>query len=356
MGSLTVDDAARSSWLTPVEQRPAPLPRMAALPPGVRIMGRDPPTPRIEIPKATEPPSEAEARQTLMERQREKHDADAALAAAQAAYQRATKHLADAIDAVASYDNLDAEIVEATAAALRSGDGRPRIEASDELRGRIAARGEAQAGLSAARAAEQQLAAEQAQARTVATDAATAHEFAIRDVLAVEANKLAERYLEVLSDAHAFAATAAGLWDAVADANGLVRGSFGPAARPGGCDDMRRQPEICSLAMAGGGGCAASRCRCRGHDRAVADARAGAGAADHEGLSMPVVTLVKPMRLNLAGGVGQLQYGIGQYMFDTGDAYDRYVVAHTANGQPEFDSVKITDPGPPVVIISTHPS
>jgi hypothetical protein len=69
---------------------------------------------------------------------------------------------------------------------------------------------------------------------------------------------------------------------------------------------------------------------------------------------MPVCTLIKPMRLHCPGGL-QLQYGVGQYWFNGMDAYNPYVLLHTANGRPELDSVKITDPGPPVIDVSSHP-
>lgn len=69
---------------------------------------------------------------------------------------------------------------------------------------------------------------------------------------------------------------------------------------------------------------------------------------------MPVVTLVKPMRLQQPGG-SIYQYGVGQYWFDGLSGYDWYVMAHTANGRPELDSVRITDPGPPVVLTNPVP-
>jgi hypothetical protein len=69
---------------------------------------------------------------------------------------------------------------------------------------------------------------------------------------------------------------------------------------------------------------------------------------------MPVVTLVKPMRYHhWAGGI--TQYGVGQYWFEGRDAYNWYVMLHSRDGRPENDDVRITDPGPPIVDVSSHP-
>jgi hypothetical protein len=67
---------------------------------------------------------------------------------------------------------------------------------------------------------------------------------------------------------------------------------------------------------------------------------------------MTVCTFVKPFHFQKTNGT-MYAYGVGQY--DMGNnAYNWYVLAHTANGRPELDSVKVTNPGPPVVVIPLH--
>jgi|HubBroStandDraft_2_1064218.scaffolds.fasta_scaffold1170271_2 hypothetical protein len=66
---------------------------------------------------------------------------------------------------------------------------------------------------------------------------------------------------------------------------------------------------------------------------------------------MPVCTLVKPMRPNTGYDLGPLQHGEGRYWFQGLAAYHWYVLLHCRDGRPENDDVRITDPGPPVVVI-----
>jgi hypothetical protein len=227
----SVGPVTEQGFQPPVERIAEPMsssftPRMAELPPSVHRFGVDPAPAPVVIPPAPQPPSEAEARASLAVAQDIKRDADALVTAAEAAYLRATQHLADCIDEVASYDDLDGEVAAFTAAALRSGEGRPRVDQDEALRGKIAARDQAHATLAAARGAEATLAEELEAARAAAKDAAAAHEFAVRDALFAEAAKLGEKYVEAQRAADALAATAAGAWDALADARGMVRGKF----------------------------------------------------------------------------------------------------------------------------------
>jgi hypothetical protein len=212
---------ATSSWLAPMEPRPVPRPQKAALPPDVIPYGNDRPPP-VVMPPAPAPPTEAEARRVLAERQQVKREADAALQAAEAAYLRARQHLALCIDDAAGFDTLDAEIAAFTAAQLRSGEGRPRHDHDETHRARIAARDQARAALSTARAAEATLATELDAARTAATDAASPHEFAVGNVLLCEAAKVGLRYLDALHQTNTLAATTVGVWDALAGASGFV--------------------------------------------------------------------------------------------------------------------------------------
>lgn len=57
------------------------------------------------------------------------------------------------------------------------------------------------------------------------------------------------------------------------------------------------------------------------------------------------------MRLNIAGGFIR-EYGVGQYWFEGGDAYNQYVMAHCRNGRPENDDVRMSEAGPPVVSVN----
>ena len=69
---------------------------------------------------------------------------------------------------------------------------------------------------------------------------------------------------------------------------------------------------------------------------------------------MPVVTLTRPMNINVGGGCFE-RYGIGQYVFDQSRAFSPYVLAHTANGRPESDDTLLTDPGPPALLLTCPP-
>jgi hypothetical protein len=69
---------------------------------------------------------------------------------------------------------------------------------------------------------------------------------------------------------------------------------------------------------------------------------------------MPIVTLIRPMRLHHGDGL-VVEYGCGQYRFPYMPRDEWYILAHTATGRPELDSTPLTDPGPPVVITTTHP-
>jgi hypothetical protein len=69
---------------------------------------------------------------------------------------------------------------------------------------------------------------------------------------------------------------------------------------------------------------------------------------------LPVVSLIAPMRYHRPNGGGITQYGVGEYTFTVSDAYNWWPMLHMRDGQPELDSVQITDPGPPPVLISVH--
>jgi hypothetical protein len=214
------DMAETSSWLTAAQSPPpGDPPRMAKLPPNVIRVGVDPEPKPYMPPPEPQPLSEPEARRLLGERQKAKHEADGVLSAAEAAYQRAAQHLAGCTEALASFATLEAEIVAATTAQLRSGDG---VELDELFRDKIAARGQAHAALTPARAAEQQLATELATSRKAAADAATGVERAIRDVLFSHAAVIGARYLERLAEVSALAATCAGCRAVLGTPSGVV--------------------------------------------------------------------------------------------------------------------------------------
>lgn len=235
--SGSVSDVTPEGFQPPVQRvsvLPTDLKPRMAVPPGsavVRRPGEPAPGPLLPAympPPAVEPPTEAEARSALAGAQQAKRDAEAAVAASEAAYGRASRHLADCLDTAASYDSLDAEIATHTANALRSG----KVLLQDEaLRTRVIQRDQAYAALGAARAAEATLSAELSAAKASLTTATDRHEGALRNVLFCEAGRIAERFVELKKEADNLAATAAGVWASLA-VRGVIHQRQGQLAPP----------------------------------------------------------------------------------------------------------------------------
>jgi hypothetical protein len=184
---------ADSSWMAPtVEQRPAPPPRMAALPPNVRLarpVGAEPepePEPFPPPPPTPTPLSEAEARALLAERQQTMRDAASASDAAQAALHRAQQHVEACAAELAGFVDIDEQLKALHIEALRGGAIRPQIVVSPELRRRITEHEQARLACDAAAAAVSVFAKEAEHARQEATDA--------RLKLSNAADRLVERH------------------------------------------------------------------------------------------------------------------------------------------------------------------
>jgi hypothetical protein len=198
--------AADSSWLAPtVEQRPAPEPRRAALPPGVRravpVGGVADPEPEPFPPTPPTPPplTEAQARALLAERQQAMRDAASTSDAAQAALARAQQHVEDRTAALKEFDALDSDVTALHVQALRDGDGR-HVELPAELRARITARDEAAVALDGATAAMPVFEREAQVARDVASSARIAVSAIADQLVARHAVALLARRNEVAAE------------------------------------------------------------------------------------------------------------------------------------------------------------
>ena len=60
---------------------------------------------------------------------------------------------------------------------------------------------------------------------------------------------------------------------------------------------------------------------------------------------MPVGRVVTPFLLSRGGNGLYYHFGVGEFMFDQGEAHNAYIRAHLANGRCENDAVPLTNPG-----------
>jgi hypothetical protein len=152
------------------------------------------PRPQPQQPPAPQP-TEPEQRAVLVQRKQAREVADAALLRAGEAMQRAQRHVAACGAALAGFDDLDDAITDATIEALRSGEGRPRVDVPDHLRQRITERDAARAALAGAERAAEVFARELAASRGRAEAAQSAVDTAVKALI--------ERAKEVKRDARA---------------------------------------------------------------------------------------------------------------------------------------------------------
>lgn len=188
VGSGWNDPAGRVDRADPASYLPLTLPG-----------GNSPPPQQAE--PAPPPPTEEQLRAGLAQCIVARDFTAAQLARAEATVDRAVAHVARCRANVADFGDLEAQITAATVEALRSGEGRPRGGTDDELRQRIAARDVARASLTAVERAEVVLREALVDAQTDATQAAQAARRAAIAVAAIEATKLAERVVELESEA-----------------------------------------------------------------------------------------------------------------------------------------------------------
>jgi hypothetical protein len=154
-------------------------------------------------PAASPPPAptEAELRETLEQCISAKAFADTNLQRAQETHDRAGRHVERCRTALENFATLDDEVTEATVEALRSGDGRPRVDLSDELRRRVSERNIARDDLVAAERAAVVLAEGLTASRVDADAAMKAARTAAVAVVALEAEAMALRVLQLEAEA-----------------------------------------------------------------------------------------------------------------------------------------------------------
>ena len=162
------------------------------MPGGLQPQPLEPPPP---------PPTEAELRATLAQANAAWAFADEGLQRAKASADRAAQHVAQCKAHAATFDDLDDQITERTVEALRSGDGRPRGGMDDDLRQRVAERDVARASAVAAERAQPVLDAAALEAGVGADLALKAARSAAVAVMAGEAERLAQRVVDLEDEA-----------------------------------------------------------------------------------------------------------------------------------------------------------
>jgi hypothetical protein len=124
MSGPFVDDAVTAETIARYAPKPAPPP------PGSVMVGTAP------TPPPPAPPTEQELRALLTQRVDAHRKANAALATAMEAHERAQQHIASIRAKLIGYDDIDAAMTEHTIEQLRDA-GRPQIALPDELRQQI---------------------------------------------------------------------------------------------------------------------------------------------------------------------------------------------------------------------------
>jgi hypothetical protein len=162
-----------------------------------------PPWPSAPTVAAVEfDPDEPALRDTLAARIATRSAAAEAAEAAEQAHLRGEANLSRCQKAFAGFLTLDAEVAEATATALRTGDGRPRIDQED-LRTKVAARDLARSELAAAEGALTVLLRSRGQAITDLQQASAQVDQTTAMILAVHAERLAVRHATLAVEAAA---------------------------------------------------------------------------------------------------------------------------------------------------------
>jgi hypothetical protein len=159
--------------------------------PGALEHGWSPPAPP---PKA--PPTEAERREVLEQCVIAARFAADNVDRAHETHERAVRHVERCREALAEFDGLDQQITDATVEALRSGDGRPRVDNDDPLRRRVIERDLAQADLRAAEHALAVLFDALTDAQADAAAATKAANIAAAEIVALTAEAMAQDILD----------------------------------------------------------------------------------------------------------------------------------------------------------------
>jgi len=176
-------------------------PRKAPLPPDVHVAHPGERLPEPESPAPPAGPTEAELRCTLRVAIASREFADENLQRADATHQRALFHVEQCRQRLESFAALDDEVTAATVEALRTGDGRPRVDLDDVLRRRLAEREVAKADVQAAERALTVLAEGLADARADAIEATKAAKHAAVAVSMITAEQMAERVFALEAEA-----------------------------------------------------------------------------------------------------------------------------------------------------------
>jgi hypothetical protein len=147
-------------------------------------------------------PTEAQLRETLEQCIATRDFTNEAASAATEAHVRSVRHTERCRTHLASFDGLDDRITDLTVAQLRGEGGRPRPDGQgDELKRRVVERDLAKADAAAAERAERVLAAAAADARADAEKATRAAQIAAAAVTMILAERLAEKVVDLESEA-----------------------------------------------------------------------------------------------------------------------------------------------------------
>ena len=152
-------------------------------------------------PAASSAPTEDELRETLAQAITSRNFAAENVDRAHATHERAVRHVAHCRERLAEFAGLDGEITDATVKALRSGEGRPRIDDNDPLRRRVVERDIAKADLRAAEHALQVLFDALTDAQADAGAATKAANTAAATLSMMLAEQMAERVVALETEA-----------------------------------------------------------------------------------------------------------------------------------------------------------
>jgi hypothetical protein len=164
------------------------------------LPGGNPPAPRPVALPPPPPPSEAELRERLATALERKRTADAKLAAAEAAHDRALQRAEHCKATLEGFADLDDAITAHTVEALRCDAGRLDPAMTEEMELLLADRTTAQVSLTTANRATAILSEELTDARAAATHVTRAAREAGLAVLAVEAMRLVQRHEELVAE------------------------------------------------------------------------------------------------------------------------------------------------------------
>ena len=154
--------------------------------------------PAAPVP-APPPPTEAELRERLSAACEARRDADAALARAQTAHDRAVRHVERSEAALSRFATLDQAVTEHTIEALRCDAGRVSTELPEELKRLLADRDLARVDLAAAGRALEVLSAELASARDGAAAATKRVDAPVCALLARAGDAVAREHAEAVA-------------------------------------------------------------------------------------------------------------------------------------------------------------